>query len=35
LQINRRITREVQPGDQTAPSTPNTSRQDEAVIKRR
>ncbi|CAF1337506.1 unnamed protein product, partial [Adineta steineri] len=35
LQINRRSTREVQPGDQTVPSTTNTSRQDEAVIKRR
>ena len=35
LQINRRSTREVQPGDQTVPSATNTSRQDEAVIKRR
>jgi hypothetical protein len=35
LQINRRSTREVQPGDQAVPSATNTSRQDEAVIKRR
>ncbi len=35
LQINRRSTREVQPGDQAVPSAINTSRQDEAVIKRR
>ena len=35
LQINRRSTREVQPGDQAVPTAANTSRQDEAVIKRR
>lgn len=35
LQINRRSTREVQPGDQTVPTAANSSRQDEAVIKRR
>ncbi len=35
LQINRRSTREVQPGDQAVPSATNTSRYDEAVIKRR
>ncbi len=35
LQINRRSTREVQPSDQTVPSATNTSRHDEAVIKRR
>lgn len=35
LQINRRSTREVQLADQTVPSTTNSSRQDEAVIKRR
>ena len=35
LQINRRSTREVQPGDQAVPSATSTSRQDEAVIKRR
>lgn len=35
LQINRRNTREVQLNDQTVPSATNTSRYDEAVIKRR
>ena len=35
LQMNRRSTREVQPGDQTVPATSTTSRYDEAVIKRR
>ncbi|CAF3702655.1 unnamed protein product, partial [Rotaria sordida] len=35
LQINRRSTREVQPGDQAVPSATSTSRYDEAVIKRR
>jgi hypothetical protein len=35
LQINRRSTREVQPGDQVVSSATNTSRYDEAVIKRR
>lgn len=35
LQINRRSTREVQPGDQAVPTATNSSRQDEAVIKRR
>ena len=35
FQINRRNTREVQPNDQLVPSAANTSRQDEAVIKRR
>ncbi len=35
LQINRRSTREVQLGDQAVPSATSTSRQDEAVIKRR
>ena len=34
-QINRRSTREVQPSDQAVPTATNTSRQDEAVIKRR
>ena len=36
LQMNRRSTREVHPGDQTVPSaSSSTSRHDEAVIKRR
>lgn len=35
FQMNRRSTREVHPADQTVPTTSNTSRYDEAVIKRR